>query len=287
MIGLSLPLDYLAGDAPATPAAAAWQTALGSADASLAALKEAGVTSIELRFIPRDAPGARVLAAAQRVWDAGLATTLHGHLPAPPLAATFAGLYPSLAPLAEALARRGAQSVVTLHCYATPGAPAEDLAARTASALATITAVLERESIPLRIALENDGARTQAGPSVTYRGILQIIRQVGSGRLGACWDFGHAQANVLAGRLEAAPDAAYLASVIHTHVHDLGPRTHFPLSCGAVPVERFLDVLLAEGYSGVLNLELSPDRFPEQPLAESVYASIERLAAHLRRRAGP
>ena len=72
--------------------------------------------------------------------------------------------------------------------------------------------------------------------------------------------------------------------MIHTHIHDLGPKTHCPLSCGVIPLELYLDLLLGAGYAGLLDLELSADRFQEGRGGDPVYASIERLAQHLRRR---
>ncbi len=282
MIGLSLPLLYLVGDAGASPAGQVWQAALGDAGHALAALQSAGVTSVELRPVNQGTDPDLVLRAARHVWGAGLELTVHGYLPTSPLGETFAGLFPPLAPLAAALGERGCESTVTLHCYPADEAGAEETAERTAQALGSVVTCLEKEHIPLHIALENDRLHGQARPGVTYEGILGIVARVASPRLGACWDFGHAYANVQQGQLQLVPPPTFLTRVIHTHVHDLGPRTHYPLTCHVVPLELYVDLLLRSGYRGCFNLELNPERYPQAPTRDLVYASIERLARELR-----
>ena len=286
VIGLSLPLAYLLGDPSSAPAGPAWQAAFGNADQGLSALRSAGVSSVELRSITQGTDPELALRAARRVWEAGLQVTVHGYLPKPPLGQTFADLYPPLLPLAEALSARGGEGLVTVHCYPVGDATVEETAERTAQALGRIAAGLEREQVPLRIALENDRLHGQPRPGATYGGILNVIDRVASPRLGACWDFGHAQANVQQGYLEQVPPAAYLQRVIHTHIHDLAPRTHCPLTCGVVPFGLYVDLLLASGYAGAYNLELNPERFGGGDAGELVCASIERLTAHLGRRTG-
>jgi hypothetical protein len=45
-----------------------------------------------------------------------------------------------------------------------------------------------------------------------------------------------------------------------------------------VPVERYVGLLRERGYEGILNLELSPERYPATA-REGLWASIERLVA--------
>ena len=92
--------------------------------------------------------------------------------------------------------------------------------------------------------------------------------------------------NVQHGVDVSGPDAGFLRQVIHTHVHDLGPRTHCALTHGVVPLDQYLDALIGEGYRGVLNLELSLERFGG-PVRESVQASIDRLVDYCQRRGIP
>jgi sugar phosphate isomerase/epimerase len=281
-IGLSLPPDYLANSRTRGSAARVWQSAFGRAAFSLKELHEAGVASIELRSISKDTDPDLAISAAHRVLDAELDLTIHGHLPGLILGDTFAELYPPLVPLVEALYECECESVMTLHCYSAAGANADELADRTVYALRKIVAIFQREDVPLRIALEINHIGARSDPGVTYEGILDIIARVDSSRIGACWDFGHAFMNVQHGQLERVPSTGFLRSVIHTHIHDLGPRTHSPLTCGVVPLGLFLDLLLGAGYSGILNLELSPERF-QGPVKELVYASIDRLTDCVRR----
>jgi len=66
------------------------------------------------------------------------------------------------------------------------GARVEEVAGAAVLALRKVTAALEREQIPLRIALENEGLRTRPNPAVTYEGILAIIGRAASPQVGAC-----------------------------------------------------------------------------------------------------
>jgi sugar phosphate isomerase/epimerase len=282
-VGLSLPLVYLAEGPTRSAAATVWRDAFGSADACLHEMRGSGVTSIELRSVPEDADPDLTLRAARRIWNAGLDLTVHGRLPRPVRGETVTEVYPSLAPLSKALRDRGVESMLTVHCYSADRGDADALAERTVDALRAIAAIIQKEDVPLRIALEINHVGARADPGTTYGGILDMIARVSSPRIGACWDLGHAYMNVQHGALERSPDAAFLERVIHTHVHDLGPRTHSPLTCGVVPLDLYLDLLDSHGYPGVLNLELSPERYRGQ-VAELVDASVERLVEYCRRR---
>ena len=110
-----------------------------------------------------------------------------------------------------------------------------------------------------------------------------------------CWDMGHTTMNVLDGRMPHLPPAAFLDRVIHTHIHDLRTaspsaardslETHHPLTHGVVRVDEYLDLLHDRGYDAVLDLELSPQRFPDA-VHDGVWASLERLIAWRRQRDG-
>jgi sugar phosphate isomerase/epimerase len=283
-LGCSLPLDYLAGDGQLGVGGTTWREAFGPADACLDELRRAGVGSVELRSVWPEAGGARVLRATQRSWDAGLEVTVHGRLPGPDMEETWGEVYPSLGPFVEALARRGGESVITLHCYSAHEGSVQDLAERTVRSLRKLLNILAREAVPLRVALENNHVGARVDPALTYNGVSDMIERADSPRIGACWDFGHGYMNVQHGVDECLPGTTFLQRVIHTHVHDLGPRTHCPLTHGVVPLELYLDALLDQGYEGVFNLELSPERFAG-PVRELVQASIDRLVRYDRRSA--
>lgn len=136
--------------------------------------------------------------------------------------------------------------------------------------------------LPLRLALELNRAQSRNDPGTDYASLLALHRRIAHAHVGFCWDFGHACHNVRQGRLPADPPPAFLEHVIHTHIHDLGAndRTHWPLATpGTVPLERWLGLLAASGYAGILNIELEPARFADTvDVRRAVFASIERLA---------
>ena len=274
-IGLSLPPAYLVGD---LSGGAIWRETFGDVEGFLAAVREAGVSSIEARSIGEDVDSCLALRAAERAWDAGLGFTLHGRLPRQFAGTTLGEVYPSLVPLSSALRARGGAGILTLHCYSEQDGSVPQLAERTVRALRSLLDLLQREGAPLSIALEINHVGPRVDPGITYAGIVEMIASTGRPGIGACWDMGHAFMNVQHGQLAHDPSAAFLERVIHTHVHDLGPRTHYPLTCGVVPVDRYVGLLLDRGYEGILNLELSPERYPES-VREGVWASIERLVA--------
>jgi sugar phosphate isomerase/epimerase len=274
-IGLSLPPAYLVGD---LSGGAIWRETFGDVEGFLAAVREAGVSSIEARSIGEDADPCLALRAAERAWDAGLGVTLHGRLPRQFSGTTLSEVYPSLVPLAGAFRARGGAGILTLHCYSERDGSVPQLADRTVRALRSLLDLLQREGAPLSIALEINHVGPRVDPGITYAGIVEMIASTGRPGIGACWDMGHAFMNVQHGQLAHDPSAAFLERVIHTHVHDLGPRTHYPLTCGVVPVDRYVGLLLDRGYEGILNLELSPERYPESAW-EGLWASIERLVA--------
>jgi sugar phosphate isomerase/epimerase len=276
-IGLSLPPAYLVGDA-SRGSAAVWRDTFGNAEGFLSVVREAGVSSIEVRSIAEDADPSLALRAARRAWEAGLGLTVHGRLPRQMAGTTLGEVYPALVPLVEALGARGERAILTLHCYSEQGGVARQLAERTSRALGSLLELFQREGAPLSIALEINHVGPHVDPGITYAGIVEMIAGTGRLGIGACWDMGHAFMNVQHGRLARDPSAAFLERVIHTHVHDLGPRTHHPLTHGVVPVDHYVGLLFAHGYEGILNLELSPERYPES-VWEGLWSSIERLVA--------
>jgi sugar phosphate isomerase/epimerase len=282
LLGCSLPFDYLVGDEALSAGARSWHEAFGPADVCLDELRRAGIQSIELRSVGPDADPARALRAARCVWDAGLELTVHGQLPRLVAGDTWAKAYPALLPLAEALSARGCGSVITVHCYSSHEGDVQTLADRTVGSLRGLLDAITRDAIPLRIALENNHVGARVDPGLTYGGVCDMIERAESALIGACWDLGHAYMNVQHGVDVTGPDIKFLRQVIHTHVHDLGPRTHCALTHGVVPLDLYLDALIDQGYRGMLNLELSPERFGGA-VRELVRASIDRLVEYGRR----
>jgi len=266
-LGLSRSVEELAGD-PGAP---------------LTQWREWGISVIELRRVDEETPPEEVARAARRVWSAGLALAVHARLPKEAVGATLGELFPGLSGVLRELRERGEAVVVPVHAYAAQAESESRLAARTREALRRAVDAAEREGVPLRFAVELNRAKGPADPSVTYEGVLALVEGLPAG---ICWDFGHGCSNTRRGLLAATPPAAFLDAVTHTHIHDIGPGgdTHWPLTQGVVPVSQYVERLLSAGYEGILNLELSEERYAGQvDPAEGLRASIERLRECVKR----
>lgn len=88
----------------------------------------------------------------------------------------------------------------------------------------------------------------------TRTGVLDVVTQIDHPNLGICWDFGHDYLS--AGEIEVS--AAWLARVIHVHVHDVDAKhvDHYPLIFNHVPFSDWLPLLRSAGRLRVATLEL-------------------------------
>jgi len=280
-LGMSLTPRYLAGDPGAVE-----HNHYGPVDTFLEELRRASVSSIELRAIGPGSDIEQSLAALQRVHDAGLAATIHGALPP----ATCGDNWPTAVPALLAAMERlrdlsAAPCPITLHAYAEPDGDITSLATQTAQRLTAMADWIEREAMPVTLALELNRAKATIDPSVTYAGVLEMQRGAGRANVGICWDFGHTWSNVERHGLAPDAPAEFAAAVIHTHIHDLGStgKTHWPLTEGRLPLERSVHALQGAGYMGVWNLELSPERFADEGnVRKKVLGSVERLGEAVR-----
>lgn len=270
-IGVSLPPAYVAGEPDDLLTGA-----LGDPATALAALRQAGVTAIELRAVGPHTDPALALAAARQVWHAGGILTIHGELPA----STPAALYPALVALCREMAQQGRDAIVTIHSYKSLEEPTDALAARTIRAVRELLHDAGEQGLPLRVAVELNRAKGGNDPSVSYRRLLSMHARIAHPHVGFCWDFGHAFSNVRQGVMTLVPPDAFLRRVIHTHIHDLDAdgATHAPLTEGRVPLASVLRALRSAGYGGILNLELGGHR-QDGPagVRTGLFASIARL----------
>ena len=119
-------------------------------------------------------------------------------------------------------------------------------------------------------------------PCSTYEGLLAVLDELDGEedhKIGICWDMGHTRSSIAQGKLSPETPEAFLARVVHTHLHDVGPNgdTHWPLVEGT-PVAQDLGLLKSVGFDGVLNLELLPQRWPpDVPVRQSIVESIAWL----------
>jgi sugar phosphate isomerase/epimerase len=295
VIGCSLPTGFVADRPPHHGQAADWAAMYGTGDTCLAALAERGVRSVELRDVRARTPLDDVARAIAKVRAHGLAVTLHLWLPH-----DVAELEGVLRLADRALADAAAPVACALHPhYLTFGAARADALRNTAEALAALADALASAGSPLLPALELCRQRAGGPVGTTFDEVLAMRRAVDAPRVGLCWDVGHGFANHRAGLVPLEPDDAFVAEVVHTHLHDLDARgaTHGPLVAphddGAVggggdPVGRALAAdavrrLVRAGYRGVYDLELETGRWPIDATARrrAVEASVDVLAGVL------
>ena len=218
------------------------------------------VDSTELRMISCDADPRVVLNAVKALKSKGLWVTLHGTL-----GENF------FAPYRELLAAGLQESYnITVHPLATAEA--------TEKMLREICEEIEREGYPVRIALENQRLKKDKSYG-TCADVAEIARVIGSRHLELCFDFGHQLTNERA-ETEPSPSGEFLTRVVHTHIHSIGSRTHYPITVGDCTLDRNITELLSRGYDGVMNLELSPARYVgEYDVKSSIVGSVAILKA--------
>ena len=274
-IGVSLPMDVLC-DTPVTDA----QRALLAPDGAgglLGCLKSEGVTHIEIRSIrPGEAP-ARISAAVKAIRLAGMLVTVHGWLSEEKPEALLEAVKPVLT--------RQSEVMITVHPIRN-GADSEANRAATVRALRRLGEAVRRDRLRVSAALENCRMAKAPDPSVSPEGVLKALRESGEEAFGACFDFGHFYSDRLARPEQVTSDLPgrdFARRVIHTHIHDLNGRTHFPLGTGSLPLDGYLALLCEAGYRGVYNLELEPERWAEQyPDVRARYiASVRTLRGAL------
>lgn len=272
-------------------------------------LKQAGVTSIEIRVLPRKGDSAQIQNTLQMIWEMGFQLTVHGaleghHIPGE----HFVDLYPSMEYILDHYHRYQNELMVTVHALCDVedyGKKREwvmdDLTERTIRQLSEWSGMVRAENLPTRFALEiNRHKPAVIDPGDTIEGVLRIVEAVQQPNVGICWDMGHYYSNVLSehdlpeppehwrGKL---PPAAFLQRIFHTHIHGLSGRnhTHFPLTArNSLPFEPYMQSLMEEKYQGIYNLELSFHKWSPGILDEGMLSSIQRvnhfLASPLRKR---
>lgn len=254
VLGVSLSPGVVLGR-PGSPAGEALLAEAGGSRKLLAALREAGVGSIELRNVmPGDSPF-EAAEAAYRVWEQGLLLTVHtGLRPGNQgRAETFLALHRLLETMP--------QPELMLMVHALKDQDGETAKRETALALRHLAGALPEAT---RLALELNRAKGDGDPGHTPGALLEMLEWAELPGLGICWDFGHYYYNVThgEGREEMVPSETFLQKTVHTHIHAVQDgTTHFPLGRGRLPLGDYAAALRQAGYGGVWNLELEPERF--------------------------
>ncbi|CAN7747058.1 sugar phosphate isomerase/epimerase family protein [Paenibacillus sp. LjRoot56] len=256
----------------------------------LHALKSAGVRSIEIRILPRGAEERAYRDLIQRIWDAGLQVTIHGHVAGELPGSRFSEIYPSMRYILKHFHKYQSDLTMALHAFDAKTGSEEELHQQTVRLLHEWVAMIHAEQLPLKIAVENNRKKSiKVDPGDSIDGVLRIVNEVDSPSVGITWDMGHYYSNLMDERgLKSAPEEhlldlppdAFLKKVYHTHIHGLGQTgTHNPLTqARSLPLELYVSALKRAGYQGIYNLELTMNKFDmDQTLSEHVLASIQRL----------
>jgi len=265
-----------------------------SFDLFLERLKNDGVTSIEIRKLDRvidDETYHAYNQSIQKIWDMGLELTIHGDLTGDLEGSSFKEIYPSMTYILEHYAKYQNQLVITLHALSEKNQPnhasIEELKQQTINRLSDWSKIIEKEKLPIYLALENNRSKEKTiDPGNSCKVVTEMVEAVNSPHVGICWDMGHLYSNLIEGKelqleLNDLPSKEFLERVFHTHIHalnDMG-KTHFPLSEGFdLPIKVYVSALQGVDYPGVLNLELSFDRYAqEMPVNENIMISVEKL----------
>jgi sugar phosphate isomerase/epimerase len=278
-IGVSLPYEYLCGTND-SKAARLFSAALGRADEGLKTLRGENVGCVELSLFNETTPGNRITEAVRSVWNAGLRVSLHPFLPPTLDGEKLESRYPWIESVLRGMPDFQDTIVLTVHSLASEQGDMIEYRNRTVQVLKSAVNGVTQGHLPIRFALELNRAKGKVDPCTSFMGVLDICRDIGDSVVGICWDWGHAQANVLTNAACSTPPEEFLQKVIHNHVHDLGPggSTHWPLISGIVPIDRNLSALKSIRFLGCLVLELNPTKFFHiRAVKEQVIASIRRL----------
>lgn len=276
MIGVSLPLSVLCSE-PIGQAQKFLLQGFNSAADFLGWLKTLGVSSVELRAVSRSTTPAQAKAAAHAVHATGLNMTIHVELYDAPAEEFFAAIIPLLPDKAKR------PTCLTLHSLRDRGV---ENAIRSQEILTSWAQYALDSKIDAQFALENNRFGKADHEAVSCPDILGIVQGIDMPNVGTCWDFGHLYSNHINHNERTPsllPPEDFARRALHTHIHAYQGRTHFPLiDQTELPLELYLRFLAENGYGGIYNLELEPERFytlydPRQALAASIFRIKECL----------
>jgi len=255
-------------------------------------LKESGIKSIEIRKLTRYADVEEYKEAIQLIWDMGMEITIHGDMTGNISYSNFLDIYPSMEYILNNFDRYQKNLVMPIHAYqSSENGDREELRKKTIEELGRWSELIEREDIPLYIALENNREKKQiVDPGNHTNDVIDMVNKINSTHVGICWDMGHYYSNLLNDKnlsslpeniIYQLPSDSFLDKVYHTHIHGLNQncRTHFPLTnVISLPLEYYLTSLKNRGYNGVYNLELSLTRWDRQiSLTDEIDSTVKRL----------
>ncbi len=281
-IGISLPMPFMAG-LYTDEGSAALQKQNHTAGPLLEKLREKGASSIELRYWQKDMDIKTIADVFRKIKKAALEFTIHGEID---VKQENLGILESMPWIETGIDIAGFSSekplIITMHPVKIADNTTEENYKKTVSILSHLCREIENKKLPVLIAYENQRERGGPNPAVDYKDMVSAAREAESSSIGLCWDMGHAYSNFGRSLMAENPTPDFLGMLIHTHIHDLYPgtdSTHWPLTCGTVPVDNYVKLLKKSGYRGLYNLELSPEKFKDQDILGSFIKSMEILAA--------
>lgn len=300
MIGFSLPYACL-GNKSSGERQHKLLLQYGSLKNILHHLKQAGVTSVEIRALSRKANSTQIQNSIQMIWEMGFSLTIHGALEGNFTGQHFVEVYPSMEYILSHFSRYQSELMITVHALQDIASPEKKpdavigrLAERTIHQLAEWSAIIASEQLPIRFALELNRYKPPViDPGSSIEGVLQMVEAIHQSNVGICWDMGHYYSNILTqynqpsppdSWVKVLPPDPFLQRVIHTHIHGLHGKddTHFPLTAKpSLPLEHYIQSLQRARFQGVYNLELSCHQWSADCIEEGILSSIERLGGAL------
>lgn len=275
--GLSLPSNYLSGTYN-DPVSSIYYSALGPVNSGLQLLRSE-IECIELGFFMENTPAEQIVEAVQNVWSAGLEVSVHAYLPEKIEGDGLTSVYTWLKSLLPILEDHQEKLVINLHALASVNGDLDRLKDKTVENLKRLADLATAQKPPVYFALELNRSKGKVDPSTTYLGVLEMCLRINSERVGIGWDWGHTYANVLKHLIPPEPPPSFLRKVIHTHIHDMGPNggTHWPLTCGTVPLVDYLKLLKKADYSELFIIELQPRKFADTGSVQELILSSIRI----------
>ena len=243
-------------------------------------LKKQGIYSIELRHWQNE-----ILPAADNVFDlikkTGLQVTVHGDVEENQDSQEITKSFPWLLSCLKNNSFNEEQKlIITLHPINNKKNSIDINYDKSISILRHLDLEIKSKNLPIIIAYENQREKGYPDPGIYYEKLVSAVKEINSSNIGICWDMGHAYCNILRKLLAENPPEEFISEVVHTHIHDLHPETkstHWPLSCRTIPLQRYINYLKENKYSGIYNLEFSPNKFKSEKISEVYKNSIKIL----------
>ncbi len=231
-------------------------------DGFMTTLYEKGVRSIELRSIGGNEDPETVREVTEKIWKHNMTVTVHGHVHSEETAVSDV-----IGPIEGVLSDlKQKEIIVTVHPTAYDNV----------KILETLSDYITENSLPVRIALENNRFMPDKSRGDCIGFVVDIVEKVNRENIGICFDMGHYYYNCLIDSpedTEILPPKEFLRRVIHTHIHALSAEksTHFPLIEGNIlPLKKYLEAL-GHGYFGAYNIEIEHRRFKELYTGEEAW----------------